>query len=410
MLRGLPSLYKVTSIPAVDPTFFGIKYGSVFRPRFFDSNNRFYTTEAGKHVNLERAADNIVPAIYGSALQIDPASGEVADTGIDVDANLGSSFTLTFVIQELWDVQPTANSTVYPFYNTTGPNPLFGYREDTGTIRANNWQGVTSGTQQSLTYAVGWQPRMLLVASLVVDSVAKTTVLYVNGVARASLSQAVKANVSSTMRITRLTTQVGTTGKTNLEAYLYHDSAVSAANISTLHQMFTTGLTGESRLVRLFMALGMEFAVVENIAWKIDQYRQIDNAVGGALTNLARDFSLYRIVMESDAALRTRLRNRLLEVFSNATASDLIGAAAASTGLPKSALTFRLNKDSSGNMKPAYFSMQLPPGDDALLTALNATLTAAKAAGISFATGTLGTFAWDVAQEGWDTGSWEFLT
>lgn len=408
----LPGLFKVTGMPKVDPTFFGAKSYSIFRPYLCDDANDLFTVEpTGKDIVLARPTlDEFVDSVYGKALDIDPTATEAFNTGIDPDADLGDSFTLTFLLNPSWDTQPTATSKFYPFYHPGANTPRLGYVENTGTVEAAGWWGNVSAAPVSLSYALGWAPHGIFAVSLVCDNAANKTYLYVNGVLRATLNESISANSSGTLRCHRTNTQAGVTGTSKLEGYFLHDKALPAADVTTLHKMFTTGFTTDSRLTRTFLAMAMCFAEVEAVAFRFAEFRRLEEATGGALVNIGKDVGIRKKPGELEDALRQRIKNRYLEFFSEATPNQLILVASETTGLDPSEITLKLNEDSTGARKPAYFFIQLPPGSDALLTDLSNALEAAKAAGVEHATGVLGSFGWDVAESGWDTGSWNYVT
>lgn len=412
MLNLLPGLFKVTSTPAVDPTFFGAFNYSIFRPYLVveDDNETIFTTEPDAHtVSVARMGDHFETGVYGKVLHAMADVGEVYDTDIDVDADLGDSFTLTFLIHPHWNTQPTAASAFYPFRHASSPNPRFGYVENTGTIEAAGWYGETTLGPVSLTYQIGWESHRLFAASLVCDATAGKTYLYVNGVLRATLNEAIRANVVGTLRCHRESEQAGVTDMMKIEGYFAHNKALPAADVTTLHKMFTTGFQSDSRWTRTFLALGMALGELEELAFTFAANRRVEEAEGGALFSLGKDVGVLRRAGEADADLRQRIKNKYLELFSEATPNELILVASEVTGLGKDEILLTLNEDSTGTYAPAFFFVQLPPGNDALLDSLDEALEAAKAAGIRHSVGIKGSFAWDVSGAGWDVGSWNYV-
>lgn len=409
MILSLPGLYKVTSRPSVDYTFFEPYDMAVLRPYLWDPDNRLFLSDQGRQRTLLRADDAMIDAIYGKAIAIDPAAGDILDYGIDPDEDLGDSWSLTFVIQPMWDLQPTAASSLHPFRHPGTNNPRLGYNEETGTVEALGWYGLTTAGTVSLTYAEGWLPRRLMAVTLVTDAVADKSYLWVNGQLRVTLNERIKANSAGNLTMRRTATQSGTTAKTNLEAYFMHSKALVAADIQALHKMFTTGYTDQSRIVCCFMALGMAMGEIEHLGWRAENRNKPDLASDGTLTRLALDYSVRRNTGETDESLRKRLRNRLFQIFSEGTLDQVITSVAAVTGLDKTDLLVKNLVDENGDYCPASFAILLPPASQDLIPDAEGAIEATKLAGVKGHVGTTGSFAWDIAERGWGFGAWYYI-
>lgn len=409
ILRGLPPRpFKVTSLPEITWDFHTPYRSSLFRGYLWDSVARLFYTDQGVQVTLQRAADDLKDGIYGMALRVDPAVGQVLDHGFKADTDLGTAWSLTFVLIPRWDTQPGASSSIHPFWHDGTNTPRFGYVENTGTIELAGWVGRTSGTPQSLTYALGWMPQQAMACTVTTSQADGKTHLYVNGTLRGTLDEAVKSNLAETLKMRRNATQSGVTGNTDLEAYFAHARALTANEVANLHAMFRTGFTGESRWVRHAVALAMSIGEMESLAWNLYTNNRL-SATGGGLTQFAKDFNVFRKPDETDAALQKRLQDRLLQIFANGSIDQLIQIAAQRTGLPESAIVFQNLKDENGDFKPMQFTVQLPPGNDTLLADLLSAMQSAAIAGVLARTGSVGSFAWDVAGKGWDLAGFNYV-
>jgi len=302
-------------------------------------------------------------------------------------------------------ISPLAGTT----WNGTLDQPVVNNRCLTAAEMLADYNGGTALPLETNLYAnLGWTPRQVTAATLTVDAAADKSYLTVNGTLAATLNKALTQDTAGTMRLHRESADA-LTGITDLEAYFFHAAALTLGQTQTLHAMYTVGFTGESRWVRHAIALAMMFGEIEALGWKLYLANRPDYSSGGQLTQLAKDFSVPRKAGETDTSLRTRLKNRLLEIFSNGSIFQLIQIAAERTGLLETDIVFRNLTDSSGASKPMNFTVQLPPGQDSKLADLLLAMQAAALAGVTAGVGISGSFAWDTQAEGWDLGGWNYV-